>query len=203
MKALSYLISPLNLLVTRVAHYFAGNYSDINTEDNTNIDHCQTLTTWTGVISRSWHDPENWSNGLPSQEKHAYIPTYPKGDSFPIIQEKLTIDFTIKNDGKIKNKGNLLVAPMGIIQNYGIFENKNFSNFINKGNFVNIGAFINTGFIDNQNIFSNRKMIQNGGTFLGEDRIINMKSIQKTDLIDGLNQEEIQKTSKQLHLIHS
>lgn len=203
MKALSFLANPLNLLASRVAYLFADD-TDVLTVNNKSVETSREtakgLTVWTGEVSRNWHDPQNWSLGLPNQKRHAYIPTYPSGDQFPTINQEMTINYTIKNDGLIKNKGEITVMPNGIIQNYGIFENKGDAKLTNKGNWINAGALMNTGFINNQNIFSNGKMVDNSGTFLGEDRIINMKAINKEGMIDGLNMDQLKKTSD--HLTH-
>ena len=205
MKALNLLVSPLTLLITRVAGFLSENEitSDITDSrtEKTGLNPI-VLTVWTGDEGTDWHNAANWTNGLPTEGKHAYIPTYPKGDQFPVITEECMIDFTIKNDGMIKNNGELTIMPNGLFQNYGILENKIDSKLINKGNCFNAGAIINTGYMDNQNIFSNRKMIEKGGSFLGEERVINTNNINKEGLIDGQNQDQMMKTARHLDLIY-
>ncbi len=205
MKALNLLVSPFTLLITRVAGFLSENEIS-STSLSEKMDHKGlnplVLTVWTGENGQDWHDAANWSNGLPEEGKHAYIPTYPKGDQFPVITQYCIVDFTIKNDGMIKNMGEVKILSDGLFQNYGIFENKNDAKFINKGNCFNAGALINTGYIDNQHIFSNGKMIENGGTFLGEDRVINTNNINKEGFIDGPNQEQVNKTARHLDLIY-
>ena len=150
MKALNLLVSPLTLLITRVAGFLSENeitsdVTDSRTE-KTGLNPI-VLTVWTGEEGTDWHNAANWTNGLPTEGKHAYIPTYPKGDQFPVITEECMIDFTIKNDGMIKNNGELTIMPNGLFQNYGILENKIDSKLINKGNCFNAGAIINTGYM--------------------------------------------------------
>lgn len=205
MKALNLLVSPFTLLITRVASFLAENEMPseamVNRKEKTALEPL-VLTVWTGEEGTDWHHAANWTNGLPAQNKHAYIPTYPKGDQFPIITQRCLVDFTIKNDGMIKNEGKVTILANGLFQNYGILENKSDSKFINQGNCFNAGAIINTGYMDNQNIFSNGKMIENGGTFLGEDRVINTNNINKEGFIDGQNRDQVSKTARHLELIY-
>ena len=82
------------------------------------------MTSWTGNNGNNWFDPGNWTMGLPSTNLHGYIPENPKGDCFPVVFDKLCIDFTLKNDGKIENEGLIAIKENGILQNNGILENQ-------------------------------------------------------------------------------
>lgn len=145
------------------------------------------MTSWTGKISNNWFDPQNWTKGVPSTNLHAYVPSKPEGAHFPFILEKLIIDFTIKNDGKIENEGLIALKENGILQNVGCIENHATGTLVNSGNFINTGEILNAGTLDNNKIFTNGGTLHNEGLFENENTFVNLGNLLNTGIVDNVS----------------
>ncbi len=145
------------------------------------------MTSWTGKNGKNWFDPENWSEGVPSKELHAYIPVNPSGKYFPLISDKLSIDFTLKNDGKIEIEGFFVVKENGILQNDGFIENLETGTLVNSGNIMNTGEIINSGTFDNHKIFTNSGTLHNDGLIENENTFVNLGNWLNTGTIDNFS----------------
>ena len=184
MKALSFFANPLNLFISRMAEISAKATADSLTDQAINSEKTLSQTNWTGTRDRNWLHAENWSNGLPTSQNHAYIPLSPTGGQFPMITEDCLIDFTIKNDGVITNKGNISITAKGLLQNYGIFENVTRGHILNCGNMVNCGTMVNTGNIENKHVMANGNVIENSGTITNEQQIVDLKKLYQSGFKD-------------------
>jgi len=145
------------------------------------------MTNWTGKSGKNWFDPLNWSHGVPSKDLHAYIPVNPEGECFPLVSDKLCVDFTLKNDGKIEIEGLMVIKESGIFQNDGFIENLETGTFVNSGNIINIGEFINSGTLDNNKIFTNSGTFHNEGLIENENTIVNLGTWLNTGMIDNFS----------------
>ncbi len=145
------------------------------------------MTSWTGNIGKNWFDSENWSEGIPSTNLHAHIPSNPESGNFPSILNKLSIDFTVKNDGKIENEGFIVVKENGILQNEGEIENQATGTFVNSGNIINTGEFINSGTMDNNKVFTNSGSLHNEGLFENENMFVNLGTFMNTGIVDNFS----------------
>ena len=145
------------------------------------------MTSWTGKNGKKWSDPENWTKGVPSKNLHAYIPAAPEGDCFPLVVNKLRIDFTVKNDGSIENEGFIVVKENGILQNDGTIENHATGTFVNSGNTFSAGEFINSGTLDNHKIFTNSGTLHNDGLIENENTFVNLGECLNTGIIDNFS----------------
>jgi hypothetical protein len=145
------------------------------------------MTSWTGKNGKNWFDPENWTHGVPSKNVHAYIPVNPAGKHFPLITDKLCIDFTLKNDGKIENEGLMVIKENGIFQNDGFIENLETGTFVNSGNIINTGEIINSGTFENNKIFTNGGILHNEGLIENENTIVNLGNWLNTGMIENFS----------------
>ena len=139
-------------------------------------------TEWTGKRNHYWHEPANWSNGLPFRYLHAYIPRVPRGNHFPEIKDLCKIDFTIKNQGIITNQAKAQITELGLLQNYGILKIEKQGELNNQGRLINQGTIRNEGHIHSQNIFCNLNAIENNGTITKESRILNLSTLLETEV---------------------
>lgn len=120
---------------------------------STNISYAQTV--WTGNDSSDWFEVENWTNGIPSTGNDAAIPSSPPGNFLPIVDQDITIDFTIENDniltffGDVTNHNTIINFEDGSIISYGEIENlfiiDNDGELFSAGNITNAGNFDNSG----------------------------------------------------------
>ena len=145
------------------------------------------MTSWTGKNSNNWFNSGNWTKGIPSTNLHAHIPSDPEGECFPCILDKLSIDFTLKNDGKIENKGFIVLKENGIIQNEGEIENHAIGTFVNSGNIFNAGEIINSGTMDNNKIFTNSGSMHNEGLMENENTFVNLGNLINTGMVDNFS----------------
>ena len=145
------------------------------------------MTSWTGKNGKNWFDPKNWTHGVPSIDLHAHIPVNPKGKHFPLISDKLCINFTLKNDGEIENEGFMVVKDNGLFQNDGTFQNQDIGTFVNSGNVFNRGEIINSGTLDNNKIFTNSGTLHNEGLIQNEHTFINLGNWLNTGMIDNFS----------------
>jgi len=145
------------------------------------------MTSWTGKNNTNWFDSGNWTEGVPSANLHAHIPSNPESERFPNVLDKLSIDFTIKNDGKIENEGFIVLKENGILQNEGEIENHATGTFVNSGNIFNAGEIINSGTFDNNKIFTNSGSLHNEGLIENENIFVNLGNLINTGMIDNFS----------------
>jgi hypothetical protein len=145
------------------------------------------MTSWTGKKGTNWFEKKNWSKGIPSANLHAHIPANPEGENFPIIKRKLSVDFTLKNDGKFENEGLIEIKENGLFQNEGSFENFATGTFTNSGNSINSGEIINSGTIDNSRIFTNSGSLHNEGLIENQNTVVNLGDCLNTGRIDNFS----------------
>ena len=158
-------------------------------------------TEWTGKKDHNWHEPANWSNGLPFRYLHAFIPRVPKGNHFPQISEACKITFTVKNEGIISNQGPIEITRHGLMQNHGILKIEKKGTLNNFGKLINHGTLRNEGHLNSQSIFCNLNMIENNGTITKESRILQLSELLKSEvnplsIFDSIKKQELVKTQK-------
>ncbi len=142
-------------------------------------------TTWTGQVDSTWNNASNWTNGIPSFGIHAYIPSKASTSNFPIIDNNLKVNFTLKNDGEISIEAVFLIQKNGIFQNYGVVKNTDAGSVVNEGNIINFGEWINEGCCDNKRIFTNNHQLFNNGLIDNENTFVNIGSLVNTGVIDN------------------
>ena len=141
-----------------------------------------TQTTWLGRENTDWDHPDNWSNGVPAQCNHAFIPETTNKENFPIVSGNLCVDFTIKISGKLYIEGTMEVRPEGLIQIEGLLEVVNIAALINEGKIINNGEFINYGTIINKQLISNGASFVNEGNFDNEASFVNLDEFMNNGL---------------------
>lgn len=142
-------------------------------------------TIWTGLKDNNWLNALNWSKGIPSIDRHAFIPKLRREDRYPIISRNLKINFTLKNEGQINFQAEIYIMPNGILQNYGQITNVNTGTVINQGNVMNFGEWINEGTLENNKIFTNQHRCFNEGLIENHNTLVNIGSFVNTGTIDN------------------
>ena len=74
-------------------------------------------TEFVGTNGDDWHDPDNWSAGLPDSELDALVPS---GASVTISQDVVVNAFTLQNQGELIVAGELVVEECGSVLNQGV-----------------------------------------------------------------------------------
>ncbi len=169
--------------------------------DHLKVNSTLKYTEWTGKKDHNWHEPANWSNGLPFRYLHAFIPRVPRGNHFPQINDDCKINFTVKNQGIISNEGSTEITKHGLMQNHGILKIEKKGTLSNFGKLINHGTLRNEGHINSQSIFCNLNAIVNNGTITKESRILQLSELLKPEanpllVFDSIRKQELVKTQK-------
>jgi hypothetical protein len=82
------------------------------------------ITTWTGNVSRNWHDAGNWNNGVPDQTMDAVIPNSSSYARHPEISSGDAPCASLSNDGNlfVQNDHSLNVQNNCTCGSSGILE---------------------------------------------------------------------------------
>lgn len=150
--------------------------------DHLKVNSTLKYTEWTGKKDHNWHEPANWSNGLPFRYLHAFIPRVPRGNHFPQIIDPCQINFTVKNEGIISNQGQIEITGHGLMQNHGILKIEKKGVLNNYGKLINHGTLRNEGHLNSQSLFCNLKAIENNGTITKESRILQLSELLKAEV---------------------
>lgn len=137
-------------------------------------------TEFVGTDGGDWHDPDNWSAGLPDSGLNAIVPW---GVAVTISGEVVVDAFTLHNQGELIVEGTLEVAECASVLNQGIMTLNEESFLWVHGTFENEGefevyssdVFVQSSFgtdLCDTALFTNSGFVQNYGSIGFEEAIL-------------------------------